>query len=319
MPIYVTHCDIHYATRALALIGSLRENKCSDEIMVVCHDTATKDLIGQASYSGVIILEIEALLEAYPALYLAKNNRSKSEFMYCLTPFVIKTALDHNNYDMAVYIDSDLFFYADPNLIIQEIPDEAHTAITSHNFIPKNYHLAKYGNFNVGWLAFKNSLESLALLDWWATKCIESTSSVLKKEVYGDQKYLDKFSEISPSVYVIKNKGVNAGPWNCSDITIWNSHLTIPESDDGLIAFHFSGYKKYRFVSVLGYSGYGYRPSKELKLKVFQRYIVKLEEFEKRKDLSTPRESRKFKIRDWVRILWYRDFIFSKVAKKQFD
>ena len=30
----------------------------------------------------------------------------------------------------------------------------------------------------------------------------------LSKEVYGDQKYLDKFSEISPSVYVIKNKGV---------------------------------------------------------------------------------------------------------------
>ena len=46
---------------------------------------------------------------------------------------------------------------------------------------------------------------------------------------------------------------------------------------------------------------------------------MKKSEFEKRKDLSTPRESRKFKIRDWVRILWYRDFIFSHMTKKQFD
>ena len=52
----------------------------------------------------------------------------------------------------------------------------------SHVAAWRNYHLGKYGNFNVGWLAFKNSLESLALLDWWATKCIESTSSSLVKK-----------------------------------------------------------------------------------------------------------------------------------------
>jgi hypothetical protein len=308
MPLYVTHCDKNYASRAMALIDSMRRHGCADPIYAICHDQDALEQLNGIGDGRLMPIHLNELEDAYPELLLAKSNRSHLEYLFCLTPFLLLFANTKTPNELLIYLDSDLYFFDHPSKAIPISTEPYDVAIASHNFPIKLQHLEVYGKYNVGWLAFAQTDNSLKLLRWWADKCAESTSIEKDRSIFADQKYLDSFDSMEASVYSISSIPRNGAPWNCFDVESGiNEELTV--SGTPLIFFHFSGLRRKRLITVLGYSGYGIRPSNRLKKFVFRPYIVSLSKFEERAGQGRHIDTQKFFLKDWIRILFFLDYV----------
>jgi hypothetical protein len=308
MPLYVTHCDKNYASRAMALIDSMRRHGCADPVYVICHDQDALEQLNGMEDGRLMPIHLSELEDAYPELLLAKSNRSHLEYLFCITPFLLLFANTKTSNELLIYLDSDLYFFDHPSRAIPISTEPYDVAIVSHNFPIKLQHLEVYGKYNVGWLAFAQTDNSLKLLQWWADKCAGSTSIEKDRSIFADQKYLDSFDSREASVYSISSLPLNGAPWNCFDVESGiNQELTV--SGTPLIFFHFSGLRRKRLITVLGYSGYGIRPSNRLKKFVFRPYIESLSKFEERAGQGRHIDTRKFFLKDWIRILFFLDYV----------
>lgn len=310
--IIVTHCDINYASKALSLITSLKKNGYSGLIILFCHDWNSYGKFIELNLNQVEIHHISTLERFYPQLEYAKSKRSKVEYFYCVTPYLIKFITENFVNDSYVYLDSDIFFYSNFDEMLPGSEKYA-VAITPHRFAQRNKTLEKYGKYNVGLVSFNNSEDSNRILNWWAEQCLISTSANFKDGVYGDQKYLDKFSDLTNNVKVILQAGQNAAPWNCSHAIQIDKDIYIvsDSSRNKLYYFHFSGLKRYKYFSLLGFMPFRSRPSATLKKLVYIPYLESLKKSEELLKVKKHSNRDRVKFFDLINYLRYKDFIIK--------
>lgn len=100
----------------------------------------------------------------------------------------------------------------------------------------------KHGVFNLGFLALRRSKEAERFIDWWSSRLYELCYADIPAGLFTDQRWID----LAPcffDIFVFRNPGYNAAPWNLS-------RRKITESNKGeylsnglpLRFFHFSGF-----------------------------------------------------------------------------
>ena len=272
----VTHCDSNYLSRAYVLRESIMIKSSDCQLYIVCYDKETFENALKLDIPKNSLILLENFYRHFPELMQIKNARSHSEFMFCLTPYILIYMTEILALSKVLYIDADQYITGNPKSLF-ELDLDPIVAISSHNFLPELTHLNKYGKYNVGVLLIKRTPESLALMKWWARKCRESTSVDEKNpEVFGDQKYLDSFSLIFPDTYVYKNLGINCAPWNCEKIEI-NAEGAFTMNDTlQMETFHFSGLKYNKFFFMAGFSRYRKKLPKNVKKLLYDIYVPKL-------------------------------------------
>lgn len=309
MSVYVTHCDGNYITRVVSLEDSLRKNGDFRTLYIIAHDHATRVQIESLSLKFSRVIELSNLEQQYPELQVARMNRSRIEYIFCLTPFVISYAHLISGSPMVTYLDADLYFFKSPEFAMEGFSDNANVSIIEHDFHPKFLYLSEYGTFNVGWMAFRMQGGANTTLDWWKSACIESTSTSVSKKVYADQKYLDEFSSQFHETEVNKKEGLNIAPWNIENHIEKNA--CEKEALSNLVFFHFSGLRIYGKIVVLGLSGYSFTPSRQVKRKIYKPYAKSLQEVGKKLNLNPQVDPRKYKLREILKIILHRDFILN--------
>lgn len=301
---FITHCDINYLSRALVLGDSLQEFTPGSPFIIVCHDDETKNAAEMHKSSNVIVIHLKDLFLHFPELMTAKSNRTKIEFLYSLTPFLLKYMIEVLNFERCVYVDADECFFSNPDIILEE-PGKSELAITSHNFSSRLAHLETRGKYNVGIVYAKAGHNSHAILTWWAEQCMASTSVDMSDEsVFGDQKYLDDFSSLYSGTHVYANTGINAAPWNLSGRGLLNkSNGTLPNR---IICFHFSGLIVGKYLYLAGFHKYrNYLPRASRKA-IFDPYIRKL--LRKDSQIRQRDDSQmRISVRNFVRGIIFRD------------
>ena len=162
------------------------------------------------------------LEEADPELLGAKANRSIVEYYFTLTPAWMLYLLEQvKTIEMITYLDGDLVFYSDPEVVFEEI-GEGSVAIVPHNFFPAVQEKEKCGKYNVGWLSFRKDEAGLSCLRWYRERCLEWCYDIIEEDRYADQKYLDYFADKFENVVIIYNPGVNLAPWNIGNYELQN-------------------------------------------------------------------------------------------------
>ena len=304
----VTHCDYNYLPRAIVLIESIAKKSENYLVILVCHDDLSYSNMTERSMKNVELVKLSEIEVYSEELNEKKLLISPIEYIFLLTPFIIKFCLEVFKLENVVYVDSDMYFFSSIDPIFDEIRN-SDVGITSHNFPTKMRRLEVNGKFNVGILFFRNTKDGNQILDWWAKRCLESTSiESTSPEVFGDQKYLDLFSTIYPSTYVFKNLGINAAPWNCHIITPEiNGGFTVNGSN--LVCFHFSGVKASKNKFIAGYHRYGIRPMPVIKQYIYKPYVRKLYEMNKNFNITGDYLKPWIKVRSWIRALVFGDFI----------
>lgn len=224
------------------MIRSLKRQAPESAVWVLCLSDRCFSFFAQNPEPGVRPIRLSDLEEAYPELTRVKRTRSLVEYYFTCTPVLICYLLEKiPRGEFLTYVDSDTFFFSDPELIFADLTS-ASVAITPHRFAPKLSHLRKFGDYNVGWLSFRNDTQGFFVADWWMQRCLEWCYDYLDDGRFADQKYLDEFPKLANGVVSIENRGVNLAPWNLghSALEVRGGRVLV-DGQSELVFFHFHG------------------------------------------------------------------------------
>lgn len=209
--IYCTLFDKNYLDKGIVMIDSLKAHDSDSMIYVLCMDDFCKSVLDD--YYGGAVKTISLAEFEDDELLAVKSKRSRGEYCWTCTAKLIKYVIYSLNEPMCTYVDSDLCFYSDPRVLIDEMRAEGCCVqVVSHRFLDNKEgrrRMQASGKNCVQFNTFDNSEKSLALLNDWIEKCLDDCSV----ENIGDQKYTDNWGDLD-FVNVTDNVGAGLAPWN---------------------------------------------------------------------------------------------------------
>jgi len=294
----ITFCtlfDSNYLDRGVTLHESLLK-VCSDfHLYILAFDNACFYALQELCLPSVTVISL-AEFET-PQLLEIKPLRNHSEYCWTCSSFLIKHVLTHYSVDYCTYIDADMYFFSNPVVLLQEIINsDCQTSLVKHQFGHNSYarHSEKLnGKYCVQFNTFRNTPESLAILDWWGEQCLKDCNSDYSNGQFGDQKYLNDWTTRFENVYEIQCLGAGVANWNLYRYRLVSipadgqtpilfdkvTHDTFP-----LIFYHFHGLRfTENTVDVGLYTEYGRKDSATIRY-IFQTYLSTL--IRTRKELS---------------------------------
>lgn len=213
-----TLCTLYnslYLDKGLVLYDSLKECAKDFELYVLCMDEKCYEVlydIGEENLKPIHLSDVEndKMLEA-------KSNRSVAEYCWTCSSRLIQYILSTFNPECCTYIDADMYFYHDPQILIDEMFSAGKSVMmVPHRYTDTNKYLAdKIGIYCVEFNCFKNDAVGREVLDHWHSKCLECCSNIGDGIHWGDQKYMDEWPLIFPHiVHVCEHPGAGIAPWN---------------------------------------------------------------------------------------------------------
>jgi hypothetical protein len=199
----------------LAMYESLREHTSDFHIYIFAFDDLSYEILTNLNLNCATVISLEEFETT--ELKSVKNDRSKAEYCWTCTPSVITYVLEKFKVPDCTYIDSDLFFYSDPSVLISEMEEHnKNVLITEHRFsyLPRLYEENRAGRFCVQFMTFLNVESSLSVLNNWRKQCINWCYARYEDGKFGDQKYLDEWPLIYQNIHILKHQGGGIAPWN---------------------------------------------------------------------------------------------------------
>ena len=289
----ITFCtlfDSFYLDKGIALYKSLKKVSSDFSLYIFCFDDKAFDVLNKMNLSSAIIIHHSAFENQ--ELLQRKKERTKAEYCWTCTPVIIEYVLSHFPVNNCTYIDADLYFFSNPQVLFDEINEAgANIVITEHRFsnsFKDKRILARSGKYCVEFNYFDQSLNSREALNWWKGKCLDWCYDIYEKERFGDQKYLESFPVLFNGVHELKNLGGGVAPWNMrkyklNDLS--NKEIELREKKSNtifpIIFFHFQNIKYINnyLVNICSESH-----SKRLKHAIYYPYLKCIEMI--RKDLK---------------------------------
>ena len=246
MAIFCTYFDRHYLARGLTLYKSLAGQLPHVDLRALCLDDETFGVLTRLAWPGLHPVPLAELERADPVFHGTKSGRTRLEYFFTCTPAWATYALQYvAPGELLVYVDADLCFYSDPTPVLDEI-GAASVAIIPHRFPATNgdHDPPIFGVYNVGFLAFRNDVRGRAVLADWRTSCIEwCYDTLMDRDRFADQKYLDAWPARFPGVHVVNNPAAGLAPWNWMGHTIDDTREPLTVDGRPLIFYHYHGFR----------------------------------------------------------------------------
>src|SRR6185312_13014171 len=134
--VYCTYFDHRYLARGVLMHRSLRATG-PVTTFVLCLDQLCVEMLRVLQEPGLEPVTMEQLERWAPELPALRNTRSLIEFYFTLTPFFTQYVLEKAaDGELVTYIDSDLYFFAGPDPVFDEMRDSS-IGIIRHKFPPE--------------------------------------------------------------------------------------------------------------------------------------------------------------------------------------
>lgn len=146
-------------------------------------------------------------------LLAVKPSRTKAEYCWTSTSSTIMYVIEHFNVAACTYIDADLYFYKNPQILFDEMKGKS-ILITEHRYPPKFNRINTSGIYCVQFITFLNDENGMKALRWWRDACIDWCFDRYEDGKFGDQKYLDDWPERFEGVHVLQHLGGGLASWN---------------------------------------------------------------------------------------------------------
>ena len=267
-----------YLARGLAMYRSLKE-VCPDfHLYVFAFDEGTLGYFLKERLDSVTVISLREFED--PELLRVKPDRTVGEYCWTSTSSTILYCIHNFQLNHCTYIDADLSFYQNPEVLIHEMGDKS-VLITEHRYTPLYDQSVTSGKYCVQFVTFKNDIKGMKVLRWWRDACIEWCFNRHENGKFGDQKYLDDWTTKFEGVHVLQHLGGGVAPWNLQQFNLLreNGELFVQEKKTGvkqlLIFFHFHGLRFYAGDTV-EYTGAGYAVGSVWKKFLFKPYALNL-------------------------------------------
>ncbi|MEZ2715970.1 cell envelope integrity protein TolA [Niallia circulans] len=230
-----------YLVKGLAMYHSLSRQIDNFHIWICTMDSETHDVLSNLNLKNVTLIPVETFEN--PQLKEIKQQRTLQEYCWTIKATLLEHLLStHADIDHLFYCDSDLYFFSNPLSVIDDFGRySVYLCRQRGTDTLEHFH----GQYQAGFIGFKNERNSRKILNWWKKKCLEECSEVYNDErkSWGDQLYLDRIPEIFDNIKVNQNPGINAAPWNLilnntdQEVTMREKNVYI--DNNPLIFFHF--------------------------------------------------------------------------------
>jgi len=239
---FVTIFDHRYLPRGLAMYQSLLAHCPNFKLWVLALTPECFENLNNRALPNLVPIKLNDIEDRLIKLMKAKQNRTLLEYYYTLSSATCRYFIDEvPKGDILTYLDSDLFFFSSPERIFN-ILGQSSVGITPHRFSKRQHNTKKVGDYNVGWISFRNDFNGMVCLEWWYERCIEWCYARYEDGKYADQGYLNLFPIKFDSVTIIDEPGINLAPWNLANYRISrNSHYTLIDQVP-LVFFHFANF-----------------------------------------------------------------------------
>lgn len=242
---FCTLFDKNYASRGLSMYHSLIENCPNAHLYIFAMDKVTEEALNALQLQQATIIPLRELED--PELLKIKSTRTLVEYYWTLTPSTVLYCMNKFDCNVCTYLDADIFFFSTPEVLLKELEGKD-VIITEHRFSPQYQEYIVNGIYNVQFVAFRNSENGRAILQWWRERCIEWCYARLEDGKLGDQKYLDDWTERFSGVQVLQHLGGGVGPWNAQRYNFYKDQkLHGKDQDSGkefeVVFYHFHNFK----------------------------------------------------------------------------
>lgn len=236
-----TLCDKNYLAKGLAMRQSLIDLGVEFTLYWLCLDRETHFILEDILDHNDRIYLLSNLERDNSDLSVLRNNpetrygSQRDNYIWSLAPYFVNYILDReiDPNDHLFYIDSDIYFYQSPQVILDVMGNKS-IAIHTHRFGPNRKKL-DVGWYNVGVIGFKNDRVGKLVSNLWKHWVIDTSNPYYNEYgTCGDQKYLELFVEMFPKqVCVFDEEGSisHLAPWCCE------------LEDKPVVFFHFSHFQ----------------------------------------------------------------------------
>lgn len=239
-----------YLDKGLVLYDSLCECAKDFKLYVLCMDDKCYEVLTDLKQEHHIPVRLADFEFGDEDLLAAKANRPMGEYCWTCSSSFIRYVLKHYQEDSCTYIDADMFFYNDPQVLVDEMLSAGKSVmVVPHRFPEDKKELAqKVGTYCVEFNTFLNTPVSLEVLEYWRGRCLECCSNLGDGIHWGDQKYLDEMANSFDCVHVCMNPGAGVAPWNLSLYRLANEEfnekrLFFINELTSIVFYHFQGIK----------------------------------------------------------------------------
>jgi hypothetical protein len=245
---FCTLFDSNYLTRGLALYESLCRVCPAFQLYIIAFDDNCFEYLSESKLPFLTPITLRDFEDK--ELLGIKSTRTAAEYCWTCTPSVILYCLQKFSLPSCTYLDADMIFYQDPQILLNEVGTDS-VLITEHRYT-REYNVAlTHGIYCVQFVYFKNDDAGLSILRWWRDRCLEWCYNYREDNKFGDQKYLDDWTTRFKGVHVLQHPGGGVAPWNVQQYSFEGRNGKIYLSAEGssmsypLVFFHFHGLKFY--------------------------------------------------------------------------
>ena len=245
---FCTLFDENYLDKGLVLYRSL-ESVCKDDFCfyILCMSDRCYEILNGLNWERIYPIHLSDFENE--DLLKVKPTRSVGEYCWTCDSSLIKYVLETFNPEYCTYLDADMAFYDDPQVIIDEmIRRNASVSIVGHRFNKDNAkeQIRIYGKYCVECNTFKNDEKGKELLNIWVNQCLDYCSADGDGIHFGDQKYMDNWVKDYPYVIELDNLGAGVAKWNIAQYSLISSNnnqilLKCNNKAYRLLFYHFQG------------------------------------------------------------------------------
>ena len=208
---FCTLFDSAYLSRGLVMYHSLKKHCQSFHLYLFAFDDKSLLVLKSLALENVTVISLQEFEDK--ELLQIKSTRTRGEYCWTCTPSTILFVLNTYHVDHCIYLDSDLYFFSSPQIVVDEMGNNS-VLITPHRYTLKYDQSQKTGIYCVQFVVFKNDERGLTILNWWRKTCLQWCYNRFEEGKFGDQKYLDDWPTRFAGVYVSGNLGAGVAPWN---------------------------------------------------------------------------------------------------------
>lgn len=278
---YCTLFDSKYLSRGLALYESLLDVIASDfELIVFAFDDRCYDFLVAQKFAKMKVVSLSEFEDE--ELLRIKPTRTLQEYCWTCTPSIISYSIKNFNLPSCTYLDADTYFFADPEILIEEA-GQSSAMITEHRYAIEYENSEFSGKYCVQFMYFRNDSDGMQILEDWRKECLDWCYARFEDGKFGDQKYLDSWTQRYSSVSELQNIGGGVAPWNLKNYDIYfeNSKLMIRDIKNlrtqEVVFFHFHDFRFRQNGE--WYFGGNYEISDFALSAIYKEYLKKLNHF----------------------------------------
>ena len=212
---------------------SLKSHSNHFHLYIFAFDDVSYKMLKKLKLDSVTVISLKEFEDE--ELLSIKESRSAGEYCWTCTPSTIKYCIEHYTLKNCTYLDADLYFYADPSVLIEEMGEKS-VLITPHRYTPEYDQSATSGIYCVQFMTFKNNERGVEVLEWWRNACNTWCYARFEDGKFGDQKYLDDWLDRFEGVHALENLGGGVAPWNVQQYNLEDEAFK-------LIFYHFHNFK----------------------------------------------------------------------------